>query len=291
MSPRNGKQNESRFYPYGTVDFPTLVAEIFFPTNRHMLDKDDTSVLKNLFNKYANVLLFEKAFFQIEGMADARGDEDYNLKLGLLRAKSVKKYLDMKFKSVPNASKYNSICYSMGESAATNKNHAADRCVGIYATPVLKRPRVNFLPRIIRGEYNGPLSNVFELSIVGGIGGSKKIGAQALYLDIKNWRTKVVAKYMYKGVGFSISSGLPVSVTTATVGYIKIPDWIDEKDFEGSGSIASASLGKSKAKFRFNGPKERGKTNYTLDVVVKGYDFFSVGASGDFESFSRWERR
>lgn len=133
-------QKKSWFSRYGTPSYPSLVGQMFFPTDDAALDMQDYGILNQAIEAFKIPLLGSAVYLTCTGNADHRGPSGYNEDLGLTRAKAVKAYLDSKLSSFRL---YSSSAKTRGELDASRSLLEADlasyRRVDLFSSYVFKR--------------------------------------------------------------------------------------------------------------------------------------------------------
>ena len=140
------KQRESKFYEYGNPKRKGLIAEVYFRTDEHILDKQDKNVLDLLIEQYQLHLLANNVHFTFNGHADYRHTDKYNENLSKKRALSVQSYICTRIGSSINFSwKVN----PLGETLAGRGNLEIDRRVDILSsyTPSPTMPSIKTPPK------------------------------------------------------------------------------------------------------------------------------------------------
>ena len=285
---RQPSQKESWGNVHGHPEHKNLIAQIFFATNDHDLDKDDLAVLEPLgdyMREYCRRYAMDAMkLFKFVGNADHRGSASYNMQLAEKRANRVKSYWDTLFFGYRH---YESAAESKGESSASRSDAAGSRRVDIFSNVQVPRGvSVHMDDEILNGKYNGPRSNKFQFRTFFGAGvGIGIISGGVVTIEIKNSRTGRTMMYTYGGggVGGGISFNRPTSWEEKTV-----PLHLDVDDFEGNGVITAAGVGQSYNLLSFFGPMERGLTTKPVVIPFSGFDF-TVGGNADILGY--WHRR
>lgn len=139
----------------GAPQHPGLVGQIFFPTNRHGLDRQDCSVLESLVQAFRIPLLGNRVELSFVGHADKRGGRRYNEQLGMARARAVRQYLDARLGQHRFYSSWQAVSHGERYAAqgprVTRARMAEDRRVDVYSSYV--RPRhIQLDPVVIEGQ-------------------------------------------------------------------------------------------------------------------------------------------
>ncbi len=146
----------------GGTTHPGLVGQIFFATNSHQLDTQDTAVLGRLTQAYQMHLLARRIELTCVGHADRRGDAAANLRLGQRRAEAIQQYLRQQLRSFRLFSCQRAI--SCGEENAaqgqpSQARMAEDRRVDLFSNFIPQRRvvlpplRVTVAPPVNRCIY------------------------------------------------------------------------------------------------------------------------------------------
>jgi len=275
-------QLRSCYFPQGNTQSPTLIAQIYFPTDVDQLDQDDAYVLDRLILDFKLKLYAYKRLVNLSvvGHADYRGTEQYNDGLSERRATAVKRYLD---RSLNKYRRYKSSLDSKGEQQARQTDLAADRRVDIYSS-VRSRMRIPAIE--ITGKPPGEYSNEFDVRTWIGAGVALgPLAAQVLTIEIRNPNTRESVVYTYSGtgVGFSVNISVPSQWTRVPVG-----EWLKVGDFEGPGWVRTYGAVLVHTDLVFKGPVNKGRTSEPVKITLEGLDGV-VGGSQDADGW--WRRR
>jgi hypothetical protein len=142
-----------------------VVAQFFFPTDRTDLDPEDLDVANRLAAHLRAQLKTDRVELAIIGHADYRASIEYNKQLGMRRAKSVARALNVLLRTEPNFSLFSAL--SAGEQYARQRALdeqvlARDRRVDVWSStaaaavipnrpPPMERPPV--LQRLVYRSY------------------------------------------------------------------------------------------------------------------------------------------
>ncbi len=300
-------QGLSWFKKTGMPDDPTLVGQVYFPTNSATLDTRDRKALRRMAAYYAEVLrgsytnVVRPLQLLFTGFADHRGTESHNQKLGEQRAQAVQREVDRLLATYAN---YSSTVQSQGEThdqaqrtkAGAHKalrhfqpilvapSLAVGRRVDIRTSYQVPPPKLEIGDIHIFGEPPVDTSNRFIFRITGGFGIGEYVGGQSLQLDITNERSGQTATYMYVGAGGTV--GFPISITTAgEEEHVTLPHWVLLEDFQGAGNVIGGGLGYTGTMLYFDGPMDRGEMYRSLEVVLTGTD---IGGGFQADRFGYW---
>ena len=143
------RQEQSWVSLEGTTEDPSLVGQIFFPFDSDRLDGRDRIEMARLAKSLESALDSKRVELWFVGFADQRGSVAYNKRLGMRRARVVKRYVDRLLgrERFPLYSSKDAL--SVGEAKAARGRRASrarmalDRRVDIYSDFVpLRRIRV-----------------------------------------------------------------------------------------------------------------------------------------------------
>ena len=130
-----------------------IICQIYFPLNSHLMDADDKVKLIYMSKHYSASLPDKRMTFYFIGHADHRGSDEYNMRLSLNRAQTVKEYVDKHMKLYENYSSVHALARGETEADKTySRNHMAeDRRVDVICSWSTKKIKID-IPDVIKVE-------------------------------------------------------------------------------------------------------------------------------------------